>query len=33
MGMDEETRVRLTAKRVGMDLPEEYKIGEGEEEK
>ena len=28
MGMDEETRVRLTAKRVGMDLPEEYKIGE-----
>ncbi|CAM1506443.1 Fc.00g060840.m01.CDS01 [Cosmosporella sp. VM-42] len=24
MGMDEEERVRLTAKRVGMDLPEEY---------
>ncbi|KAK7744382.1 hypothetical protein SLS62_010171 [Diatrype stigma] len=24
MGMDEEERVRLTAKRVGMDLPIEY---------
>ncbi|POS78999.1 FMC1 protein family [Diaporthe helianthi] len=24
MGMDEEERVRLTAKRVGMDLPVEY---------
>ena len=24
MDMDEEERVRLTAKRVGMDLPEEY---------
>ncbi|CAJ0548999.1 hypothetical protein HG530_015350 [Fusarium avenaceum] len=25
MGMDEEERVRLTARRVGMDLPVEYK--------
>ncbi|KAF4979310.1 hypothetical protein FZEAL_4451 [Fusarium zealandicum] len=25
MGMDEEERVRLTARRVGMDLPLEYK--------
>lgn len=24
MGMDEEERVRLTARRVGMDLPREY---------
>ncbi|KAF8866852.1 hypothetical protein BDZ45DRAFT_577918 [Acephala macrosclerotiorum] len=24
MNMDEEERVRLTARRVGMDLPEEY---------
>ncbi|KAH6682357.1 FMC1 protein family [Plectosphaerella plurivora] len=24
MGMDEEERVRLTARRVGMDLPKEY---------
>jgi hypothetical protein len=24
MGMDEEERVRLTARRVGMDLPAEY---------
>lgn len=24
MGMDEEERVRLTARRVGMDLPQEY---------
>ena len=24
MGMDEEERVRLTARRVGMDLPVEY---------
>ncbi|KAF2089303.1 hypothetical protein K490DRAFT_63439 [Saccharata proteae CBS 121410] len=24
MGMDEEERVRLTARRVGMDLPEEF---------
>lgn len=27
MNMDEEERVRLTARRVGMDLPEEYAIG------
>jgi ATP synthase assembly factor FMC1 len=27
MNMDEEERVRLTARRVGMDLPEEYEIG------
>lgn len=27
MNMDEEERVRLTARRVGMDLPEEYVIG------
>ncbi|KAI0382272.1 hypothetical protein F5Y04DRAFT_253358 [Hypomontagnella monticulosa] len=26
MNMDEEERVRLTARRVGMDLPLEYKI-------
>lgn len=25
MGMDEEERVRLTARRVGMDLPKEFK--------
>ena len=36
MGMDEEERIRLTARRVGMDLPVEYDIasansGEGEE--
>jgi hypothetical protein len=24
MGMDEEERVRLTARRVGMDLPDEF---------
>ncbi|KAK3303601.1 uncharacterized protein B0T15DRAFT_280485 [Chaetomium strumarium] len=31
MGLDEEERVRLTARRVGMDLPEEYGVkGEGE---
>ncbi|KAK0641282.1 hypothetical protein B0T16DRAFT_419594 [Cercophora newfieldiana] len=30
MGMDEEERVRLTARRVGMDLPVEYGNGEGE---
>ncbi|KAK4444696.1 ATP synthase assembly factor FMC1, mitochondrial [Podospora aff. communis PSN243] len=30
MGMDEEERVRLTARRVGMDLPVEYESGEGE---
>jgi hypothetical protein len=29
MGMDEEERVRLTARRVGMDLPVEYGIGKG----
>jgi ATP synthase assembly factor FMC1, mitochondrial len=28
MGMDEEERVRLTARRVGMDLPVEYGSGE-----
>jgi len=27
MGMEEEERVRLTARRVGMDLPAEYKSG------
>lgn len=27
MGMDEEERVRLTARRVGMDLPEEFAYG------
>ena len=34
MGMDEEERVRLTARRVGMDLPEEFSYagsGEGSE--
>lgn len=35
MNMDEEERIRLTARRVGMDLPEEFNIaaansGEGE---
>ncbi|KAJ4306003.1 hypothetical protein N0V88_000794 [Collariella sp. IMI 366227] len=30
MGMDEEERVRLSARRVGMDLPKEYENGEGE---
>ncbi|KAL6717512.1 hypothetical protein ACLMJK_005427 [Lecanora helva] len=25
MGMDEEERVRMTARRVGMDLPEEWR--------
>lgn len=29
MGMDEEERVRLTARRVGMNLPEEYANGDG----
>lgn len=29
MGMDEEERVRLTARRVGMDLPVEYGRGKG----
>ncbi|KAK3291371.1 uncharacterized protein B0H64DRAFT_410522 [Chaetomium fimeti] len=33
MGMDEEERVRLTARRVGMDLPVEYDVeGEGDVE-
>ena len=27
MSMDEEDRVRMTARRVGMDLPEEMKMG------
>lgn len=27
MNMDEEERVKLTARRVGMDLPEEYYAG------
>lgn len=27
MNMDEEERVRLTARRVGMDLPEEFSYG------
>lgn len=27
MNMDEEERIRLTARRVGMDLPEEYTSG------
>lgn len=31
MGMDEEERVRLTARRVGMDLPVEYGGAAGEE--
>ena len=26
--MDEEEKVRLTARRVGMDLPEEWRAGE-----
>ncbi|KIW73771.1 hypothetical protein PV04_01864 [Phialophora macrospora] len=29
MGMDEEERVRLTARRVGMNLPVEYGLGGG----
>ena len=29
MTMDEEERVRLTARRVGMDLPEEWRVGGG----
>jgi ATP synthase assembly factor FMC1, mitochondrial len=28
MSMDEEERVRLTARRVGMDLPEEWRPGQ-----
>ena len=31
MNMDEEERVKLTARRVGMDLPEEYFIGDSGE--
>ena len=32
MNMDEEERVRLTARRVGMDLPEEFSYaGSGED--
>lgn len=27
MNMDEEERVRLTARRVGMELPEEFSYG------
>lgn len=27
MNMDEEERVRLTARRVGMEMPEEWKMG------
>jgi hypothetical protein len=30
MGMDEEDRVRLTARRVGMELPPEFTRDEGE---
>lgn len=30
MNMDEEERVKLTARRVGMDLPEEYVNFKGE---
>lgn len=33
MNLDEETRVRLSAKRVGVELPKEFKDGEGEEQK
>ncbi|KAK0739052.1 hypothetical protein B0T21DRAFT_409436 [Apiosordaria backusii] len=31
MGMDEEERVRLTARRVGMDLPKEYGVEKKEQ--
>lgn len=31
--MDQEERVRLTARRVGMDLPVEHDIGSSKEEK
>ncbi|KAK3692961.1 hypothetical protein B0T22DRAFT_448708 [Podospora appendiculata] len=30
--MDEEERVRLSARRVGMNLPKEYAVGEGPKE-
>ncbi|KAK8120927.1 hypothetical protein PG999_005047 [Apiospora kogelbergensis] len=33
MGMDEEERTRLTARRVGMDLPVEYSVDDVEGEK
>ncbi|RMZ90417.1 hypothetical protein DV736_g2353, partial [Chaetothyriales sp. CBS 134916] len=33
MGMDQEERVRLSARRVGMDLPEEWKEGGGGKER
>ena len=32
MNMDEEERVRLTARRVGMELPEEFSLGGSQEE-
>jgi ATP synthase assembly factor FMC1, mitochondrial len=31
LGMDEEDRIRLTARRVGMDMPVEYDAGEKKE--
>ena len=33
MGMSEEERVRLSARRIGMNLPAEYEAPEGEEGK
>jgi hypothetical protein len=33
MGMSEEERVRLSARRIGMNLPAEYEVPEGEEGK
>jgi hypothetical protein len=33
MNMDEEERVTLTARRVGMDLPIEYKLGDENKDK
>lgn len=32
MNMDEEERVRLTARRVGMELPNEYEFGTNNEQ-
>lgn len=32
MGMDEEERVRLSARRVGMNMPEEFRIKVGKKE-
>lgn len=32
MGMSEEERVRLSARRIGMNLPSEYEVPEGTEE-